>query len=72
MIWPIIWLPTAHSPICFRLPDASEGCAWTKANLGLMGGKRGAGEGTRTPDPIITNDVLYQLSYSGDWQGWGA
>ena len=26
---------------------------------------RGAAEGTRTPDPIITNDVLYQLSYSG-------
>src|SRR4051794_21785113 len=26
---------------------------------------RGAGEGTRTPDPIITNDVLYQLSYTG-------
>ena len=27
----------------------------------------GAAEGTRTPDPIITNDVLYQLSYSGPW-----
>ncbi len=27
--------------------------------------KRGAGEETRTPDPIITNDVLYQLSYTG-------
>ena len=27
--------------------------------------KFGAAEGTRTPDPIITNDVLYQLSYSG-------
>ena len=27
----------------------------------------GAGEGTRTPDPIITNDVLYQLSYTGIW-----
>ena len=27
--------------------------------------KNGAGEGTRTPDPIITNDVLYQLSYTG-------
>ncbi len=27
--------------------------------------KIGAAEGTRTPDPIITNDVLYQLSYSG-------
>lgn len=25
----------------------------------------GAAEGIRTPDPIITNDVLYQLSYSG-------
>lgn len=27
--------------------------------------RNGAGEGTRTPDPIITNDVLYQLSYTG-------
>lgn len=27
--------------------------------------KAGAAEGTRTPDPIITNDVLYQLSYTG-------
>jgi hypothetical protein len=27
--------------------------------------KNGAAEGTRTPDPIITNDVLYQLSYCG-------
>ena len=27
--------------------------------------KRGAAAGTRTPDPIITNDVLYQLTYSG-------
>lgn len=29
------------------------------------GAGNGAAEGTRTPDPIITNDVLYQLSYSG-------
>ena len=30
----------------------------------------GAAEETRTPDPIITNDVLYQLSYSGTfWCG---
>ena len=27
--------------------------------------QNGAAEGTRTPDPIITNDVLYHLSYSG-------
>ena len=28
--------------------------------------KTGAAEGIRTPDPIITNDVLYRLSYCGD------
>ena len=26
---------------------------------------RGAGEGIRTPDPLITNQMLYQLSYAG-------
>ena|GEM_PF-4535083 len=25
----------------------------------------GAGEGIRTPDPLITNQMLYQLSYAG-------
>ena len=25
----------------------------------------GAARGNRTPDPIITNDVLYHLSYCG-------
>ena len=34
----------------------------------------GAAERTRTSDPIITNDVLYQLSYSGyvvrTWTFW--
>ena len=34
-------------------------------SLTIFGLKSGAAEGTRTPDPIITNDVLYQLSYSG-------
>ena len=32
--------------------------------------ENGAAEGTRTPDPIITNDVLYQLSYSGTFLVW--
>ena len=27
--------------------------------------ENGAGDRTRTYDPIITNDVLYQLSYTG-------
>src|ERR1700746_2904022 len=31
--------------------------------------KRGAARGTRTPDPVITNDVLYQLSYCGGASG---
>ena len=29
----------------------------------------GAGDRTRTYDPIITNDVLYQLSYTGTLAG---
>ena len=27
-------------------------------------GSSGAGEGIRTPDPLITNQMLYQLSYA--------
>lgn len=27
----------------------------------------GAVEGIRTPDPFITNETLYQLSYNGTW-----
>ena len=30
-----------------------------------MQAEDGAGGGTRTPDPRITNALLYQLSYSG-------
>ena len=30
-----------------------------------VGIKRGAAEGIRTPDPRITNAVLYRLSYRG-------
>ena len=33
-------------------------------SLGVVA-RNGAGDRTRTYDPIITNDVLYQLSYSG-------
>ncbi len=31
----------------------------------VAGLNRGADGETRTPDPIITSDVLYQLSYVG-------
>ncbi len=29
----------------------------------------GAARGIRTPDPLITNEVLYQLSYCGEIHG---
>jgi hypothetical protein len=35
------------------------------ASLHFAGDSREADGGTRTPDPIITSDVLYQLSYVG-------
>jgi hypothetical protein len=31
----------------------------------LWGFSAGAARGIRTPDPVITNDVLYRLSYCG-------
>ena len=39
---------------------------WTVADY--MKSKVGAARGIRTPDPVITNDVLYQLSYCGERQ----
>ena len=38
----------------------------TSKRLGKMSG---AGEGIRTPDPLITNQMLYQLSYAGLYRG---
>ncbi len=37
----------------------------TPANSKNYDDKARAGEGTRTPDPLITNQMLYQLSYTG-------
>ena len=42
-----------------RAPQTKKACI----AAGLFFG--GAVERNRTPDPIITNDVLYQLSYNG-------
>jgi hypothetical protein len=43
---------------------------WREARL-FTGNSSEADGGTRTPDPIITNDVLYQLSYVGARPGAG-
>lgn len=57
-------LQTIDNPFGARLSPMS----WVQTVTYVSGpdnGKGGAAEGTRTPDPIITNDVLYQLSYCG-------
>jgi hypothetical protein len=38
--------------------------------LRLFGKRNGAARGIRTPDPLITNEVLYQLSYCGAVPKW--
>src|SRR5215469_14095579 len=43
--------------------DHSAACVVVNRTPGRYGG--GAAGGIRTPDPIITNDVLYRLSYCG-------
>ena len=48
--------------------NSLEGCDSTIELLPLSppsGALSGAGEGTRTPDRLITNQMLYQLSYAG-------
>ena len=43
---------------------ATLGCGPDNLALIILG-LNGAGEGIRTPDPLITNQMLYQLSYAG-------
>lgn len=53
-----------HAPIVAKLfLVLTRDCA----RSGLFGKfiENGAGRETRTPDPLITNQVLYQLSYTG-------
>ena len=72
-------LPSArfHMPLSARNRPPNEGSGWTYGadqSLTLQPislvfvqffEKSGADEGTRTPDPRITNALLYQLSYIG-------
>ncbi len=50
-----------HERRHFRLQRLTQ-----EESANVCGGESGAARGNRTPDPIITNDVLYQLSYCGD------
>ena len=46
-----ISMPCLTGLLPYRLPEALSG----------------AGEGIRTPDPLITNQMLYRLSYASTW-----
>jgi hypothetical protein len=54
--------------MCFpSAGDLSKNRRWVTAQI-VIGPdilKTGAARGIRTPDPVITNDVLYRLSYCG-------
>jgi hypothetical protein len=64
----------ARSTGLVAIAITSRLCGASKAHLRIEAGdgvKNGAARGTRTPDPVITNDVLYQLSYCGEPFGNG-
>ena len=58
-------LPTAPASRGYR--DRSRDRCWSWACS--SGFPRGAGGGRRTPNPLVTNQVLCQLSYTGWWPG---
>ena len=65
----------SRPPVAPRAAGARAGTgrktARERPSQRLPGRRLGAGRGTRTPDPEITNHVLYQLSYAGpSWPGW--
>ncbi len=47
-------------------PEPGDGQALAQVELLSIQSFLQADGGTRTPDPIITSDVLYQLSYVGE------
>ena len=48
------------------LADTAMALVLAKRKAPVCGAFTKADGGTRTPDPIITSDVLYQLSYVGE------
>ena len=60
-----ITLKPLDNPFGTRLSPMSQVRSVTYVS-GLDNRGTGAARGIRTPDPVITNDVLYQLSYCGE------
>src|SRR5262252_6907604 len=58
-----ITIPARNSPLLESLKECDGKTVFCR-----LAGFRfpGAGEGIRTPDPLITNQMLYQLSYASE------
>ena len=52
---------------CCAATAESAACRTTLILRSLPSSFSGAGEGIRTPDPLITNQMLYRLSYASNW-----
>ena len=65
--WSAFWknLLRRYCPVR-RLPDIISDLA-SLLLCSLSSSFSGAGEGIRTPDPLITNQMLYRLSYASNW-----
>ena len=63
-------MPSRAALSASRLGKSAPESLPTGARLPVSSAARlaqtGAGEGIRTPDPLITNQMLYRLSYASD------
>ena len=59
-----VYIPV-HTTSRLELRLALTGCFYDDFQDEFKRGVCGAARGIRTPDPLITNEVLYQLSYCG-------
>ena len=57
--WLREWVSQELLPRCY--PGVGKLCFFKRASLVFIG----AGEMNRTPDLLITNELLYRLSYTG-------
>jgi hypothetical protein len=59
------WLRIAVGELCLLLQARAEMQRPQAERLGALHIQFGAGEMNRTPDLLITNELLYRLSYTG-------
>lgn len=59
-------LPRSYYSPCFQRSASSEleAVRFIQIPWSFFASRRGGGDGTRTHDPLVANQVLYQLSYA--------